>query len=91
LAKLLDDKKYMNFEKFVNLTPEEQSESVFVESVEVATYQDNDYDYVLYQLHSFYVEKKYSRITQKLLYVVAFDCSSKLLDVYLKRVKLTAL
>ena len=81
----------MNFEKFVNLSPEEQSESVFAEAVEVATHQDNDYDYVLYQLHSFYVERKYSRLTQKLLYVVAFDTSSKLLDVYLKNVRLSTL
>lgn len=81
----------MNFEKFVNLSPEEQSESVFVEAIEVATHQDNDYDYILYQLHSFYVERKYSRLTQNLVYIVAFDTSSKLLDVYLKSVKLTAL
>jgi hypothetical protein len=78
----------MNLDEFINLPVIEQSNSVYTEAVPVAVRRDKEFDYILYQLYSFYIERRYSRKEHKLLGIVAFDASCKMIDEYLYNIQL---
>jgi hypothetical protein len=81
----------MTLREFTNLGIKHQSDGVFEIATIVAGRNDDKYFYVLYQLYSFYIERKYDIESGKLINIWGFESDCKTLDLYVNEIDLKCL
>ena len=75
----------MDLIEYINLSEEEQWDTFYESSSQLATANNIEYDYVLFSVESFYVELVFDKIKGSCLYQKAFK-SGKRLDKYFPEV-----
>ena len=81
----------MTLQEFLKLDIIEQSDAVFELAVNVDERWDGIFKYNLYQLNSFYIEKKYEISSGSMIGLSAFESSSSILDLYTNHISLKTL
>lgn len=76
----------MTLKEFTLLDLDAQCDGVFETAVLIDHRTDGIYDYLLYQLYSFYVERKYIIGTNQLVDINAFEADCKVLDLYIQQI-----
>ena len=81
----------MDLDNFMKLNVGKQFHEVNKHSVKVGARTKGNYVYILYQLHSFYIERKYNFFNSQLLEINAFESDCEILNLYTDDIDLSEL
>jgi hypothetical protein len=77
----------MDFNYFIQLSAKKQEKEIYLFAEKAAYRRDEKYEYVLYQLHSFYIETKQGYPYNNDIEIKAFTADAVELDAYLDEIK----
>ena len=81
----------MTLSDFTKLNREKQSDAVFEFAVLVKERHDSEYSYKLYELYSFYIERKYDIKSSKLIGTMIFESDYEAINLYLTDIDISKL